>query len=82
MRTKFVVSQDLTDAYDVRVQVKPRARWHTIGVICRCASAPGLKPAWNALAPGFTMWTPFRPTRKAALADMLAGLTEREGVTG
>lgn len=72
-RTKFVRSTSMEAAYDVRVQAKPGARWRTIGVICRYGH-PGLVPSWNALAPGFSQWTPFRPTRKQAAADMFAGI--------
>lgn len=82
-RVKFVRSTEHEDAYDVRVQDRPRARWRTVGVVCRYGH-PGITPSWNALAPGFTQWTGFRPTRKQAATDMLAGvaaLTEGKGNT-
>lgn len=76
-RIKFTASTELTDAYDVMVQDKPRARWQRAGIVARYGSRPVITPTWAALGANADAWSPMRRTRSEAVADMLAGVTFR-----
>jgi hypothetical protein len=69
---------DRNGAYEVRVQDRPRGRWTLAGWVVGLAdsSGPNRPKSWIALPSGpLGGWTHYRPTRRRAVADMLAGQT-------
>ena len=64
--------------YAVQTRAGKGARWTCAGRVARFLS-PGVAvaPDWAALGVGASAWTPYRRTRSAAVADMLAGVTYR-----
>lgn len=61
--------------YQVRTQEAPRGRWVYRGIVSGFGSGP---TDWAALGDGAAAWTAYRPTRSAAVADMLAGRTFKD----
>ena len=63
--------------YTVQTQDRPRGRWVAAGMVSRFG--PG---AWAGLGAGATAWTSYRPSRAAAVRDMLAGRTFYDDPSG